>query len=366
VTTPTAQLGLLDLSVDLSVPEVYAGADFTLYLHIKNPFARSVWIQKVELSLPAQLSWVGPPLVGRSKARGTRAGKPLSMAKHWGLRRAIKSRHRQVSRLVEQQQSPKITVATRSIIQQTIDRLMHQIEQAESALGGRIARTEVSAFGDATINVYGGKSDELEIHAANSSTVNVYQDSDEPQRVPLASSLPEGTALEPGCTDVWTIRLGTKRTPFFIPAKYHLQLTVIYALEPPVKEPTGPAAEAPDQPAPSYRRIFSNTTAFTVPIRAALRNIVFGGAIGGIVGSIGRSIQDARTFPVLLHAQLGIALGSLFLAIILSGAGIIFTARKSDAQSFVTVEDFWGALLIGFVIGYSGTAAFSSITGIHT
>ena len=51
------QLGLLDLSVDLSVPEVYSGTDFTVYLHIKNPFAIPVWVRSVELSLPTQLEW---------------------------------------------------------------------------------------------------------------------------------------------------------------------------------------------------------------------------------------------------------------------------------------------------------------------
>jgi len=56
-TRPPPQLGLLDLSVDLSVPEVYSGTDFTLYLHIKNPVARPIWVQSVEPSLPTQLAW---------------------------------------------------------------------------------------------------------------------------------------------------------------------------------------------------------------------------------------------------------------------------------------------------------------------
>jgi hypothetical protein len=28
-------------------------------------------------------------------------------------------------------------------------------------------------------------------------------------------------------------------------------------------------------------------------------------------------------------------------------------ARKSDAQSFISVEDFWGGILIGLLIGYT-------------
>lgn len=56
----------------------------------------------------------------------------------------------------------------------------------------------------------------------------------------------------------------------------------------------------------------------------------------------GRSLQDAKTITELVNgAHRGPALGALVLAVILSGAAIVFAARKSDAQSFVTVEDFW-------------------------
>lgn len=43
--------------MDLSVPEVHSGTDFTVYLHIKNPFAIPVWVRTVELSQPTQLAW---------------------------------------------------------------------------------------------------------------------------------------------------------------------------------------------------------------------------------------------------------------------------------------------------------------------
>ncbi|MFD0346412.1 hypothetical protein ACFQ0M_10610 [Kitasatospora aburaviensis] len=62
---------------------------------------------------------------------------------------------------------------------------------------------------------------------------------------------------------------------------------------------------------------------------------------------------------------MGTTIGSLLLAVILSTAAIVFAARKSEAQSFVTVEDFWGGVLVGFLIGYSGTAAFAELTGVR-
>lgn len=183
---------------------------------------------------------------------------------------------------------------------------------------------------------------------------------DEPERVPLTGSLPKGVALQPGCTDVWTIRLGTGKNPFFLPAKYHLQLTAVYGQEPPDRR------ERNEEGSP-MRRVFSNTTSFTVPVKAALWKVMLGGVIGGAVGSIARSLQDAKTQQALLSTtNLSSTIGALVLAVILSGAAIVFSARKSEAQSFVTVEDFWGGLLVGFLIGYSGTAAFGNITQVNT
>ena len=56
---------------------------------------------------------------------------------------------------------------------------------------------------------------------------------------------------------------------------------------------------------------------------------------------------------------------SVVLAVLLSAIAIIFMARKSDAQPFISVEDFWGGLLIGFLVGYTGTSFFSEITHIE-
>lgn len=56
---------------------------------------------------------------------------------------------------------------------------------------------------------------------------------------------------------------------------------------------------------------------------------------------------------------------TLLVSVILSGIAIIFMVRKSDTQSFVSVEDFWGGLLIGFLVGYTGASFFQDLTGIN-
>jgi hypothetical protein len=62
------------------------------------------------------------------------------------------------------------------------------------------------------------------------------------------------------------------------------------------------------------------------------------------------------------HAPLQFV-GTVILAMILSAIAIIFLAGKSDAQSFISVEDFWGGILVGFMIGYTGTSFFAHSLG---
>ncbi len=344
------QRGLLDLSVDLSVPEVYSGSDFTVYLHVKNPFEVPVWISSVELSLPTRLEW-------RSTKESTEDSLPTLDEK--SAQKRINKLRREVRKLREQRDTisgdDEISRTRRTDIEDDIDRLDEDIRTATRILY-RSRETDLVAQGESSIR-YHGPSDRLNITAQGSSTVEVYSRS-EGERVSLIGSLPRGVAVEPGCTDVWTIRLRTGKSVFFFPAKYNLQFTVIYQ--------TQPLAENQDPDLPrgvsqeGLPRRYSNTTSFSVAIKAALWKVITGGVVGGFVGSVARILQNGREgYEGIVHA-----ISLLILSVILSGTAIVFAARKSDTQSFVTVEDFWGGVLVGFLIGYSGTSAFSELTGV--
>ena len=112
-------------------------------------------------------------------------------------------------------------------------------------------------------------------------------------------------------------------------------------------------------------RIFSNTVSHELSIRPSVRSMISGGAFGGAVGFVTRVLQvnpasEIQQFEREDYYTTGI---SDALAVILSCIAIIFMARKSDAQSFISVEDFWGRLLIGFLVGYTGTSFFQQLTG---
>ncbi|MGW4691503.1 hypothetical protein ACWEO1_03875 [Kitasatospora cineracea] len=337
------------------MPEVYSGTDFTLYLHVKNPFAQSTWIDSVELSLPTQL---------RQRPEG-----PSEPELAWRARRAerraiqeITARDRRIADLRDELADLADPSGPEG------RRIRRQVDEAEAAnrLSWLKVKSQLQVESDSGIvNIDGHLRNVRVVQHGGMINVTVR---DGNERVRLVGSLPPGAALEPGCTDVWTIRLGTGRGPLFIPAKYHLQLTVVYGFEArpaPVsahgwEQQPGPVGAAADR-----RRVFSNTTSFTVPVKSALRNVMLGGVCGGAAGSVARTLQDARGGDLFGHGHAGAAALSLVLSAILSWAAIIFSARKSEAQSFITVEDFWGGLLVGFLIGYSGTAAFTGMTGVE-
>lgn len=355
---PTSQLGLLDLSVDLSVPEIYAGTDFTLYLHVKNPFAVPVWIQTVEVSLPTQLKWLPAPALVAARKESDRAEKERS--------KRIRVRNKKVLKIRSRLAQLGPAAESREPLEHQLISLIEENDQDERQRDFATTEAQIKAAGDSRIEVNGVTARRISVDTSDRARIEIngIRWQDETERVPLAGSLPKGAALQPGCTDVWTIRIGSSRSPLFVPAKYNLQVTVIYALEA-IPERVESAEGEEEAVGAIDRRLFANTTAFTAQIKSAVSSVILGGVGGGVLGSFARSLQEAKTLGNLADHDLGSTLGALLLALILSGAAIVFSARKSDAQSFVTVEDFWGGLLIGFLVGYSGTAAFASLTGIH-
>ena len=52
-----ANAGLLDISVELSSEQIFAGSEFTVYVLLKNPFGRPLWVEEVSVSVPSQMYW---------------------------------------------------------------------------------------------------------------------------------------------------------------------------------------------------------------------------------------------------------------------------------------------------------------------
>ncbi|MFG2043909.1 hypothetical protein [Dactylosporangium sp. NPDC048998] len=331
--------GLLDLVVNLSSPQIFSGSDFALYLHVKNPFDRPVWIHRVVTNLPASVHQKlgDPPIIQR-------------IAKDDAQPEGIPAKIAAISKLIDEKRAALRSLekdGSDSDVSDHIIDLRSEItllEEQRVGMTSEASSITVSLRDGSSANVRAGNR-RVYVAARDGSMVTI-EGSGEQGYVTLRGSLPEGSALMPGCEDAMTITLTTRRSPFFLPAEYRLNLIVHYSFEPPDSKP----------------KIYSNTVPFTVAIRTAMLSVMLGSISGSIVGSIGRLLQQASGDLGSLDATS--ALVSLGLASILSMAAAVFSARKSETQSFVTIEDFWGGALVGFLIGYSGTAAFQDLTGV--
>lgn len=86
----------------------------------------------------------------------------------------------------------------------------------------------------------------------------------------------------------------------------------------------------------------------------------FGAVIGSVVGPLARGLRDQGP---AFFSSIGVAfLAGVALTAILSLVAVIYSSRKTgEAQPIVTVEDFWGGLLVGFLLGFLGNEFFGKL-----
>ena len=64
----------------------------------------------------------------------------------------------------------------------------------------------------------------------------------------------------------------------------------------------------------------------------------------------------------LFHKGQGQAEALMLIANIILGIIVVLIfRRKRDIQSILTIEDFWGGILLGFIIGYGGKSFIEEV-----
>jgi len=140
--------------------------------------------------------------------------------------------------------------------------------------------------------------------------------------------------LQPGDSVVHQFVLRTRGWLFFTPLTHAFQIQVNFATE----------------------GIRHNQT---IPFQLNIRATILAMAIGAIGGAIVGAWLKSLTTPVSPSAQP--IWRAMTVAVLAGFAVVVAFARKSNAQSLVSVEDFWGGALIGFSVGFFGFDQFSSL-----
>lgn len=151
---------------------------------------------------------------------------------------------------------------------------------------------------------------------------------------------PQPILLQPDDSIVKQFVFKTKSRWLFTPMAINLEIQVKYGVD--------------------YREHL-DTVRSELTIQADLMAVVAGAIFGGVTGYVVRylTITEAEKhfFPGFL------------LAIILSAMIVVAFARKSGVQKIITIEDFFGGLFLGFVVGYSdpeSTLGFIANNGTET
>lgn len=368
--------GLLDISVELSTPDLIAGNEFSIYVLLKNPYTVPVLIRNVTVSIPSEIQlpqWI------EAKTQSDVEEKKALDAK------SLAQQETEVQRTKLTQKIAESRVRVRSLqnelddmrkkIQETTDeKLKSQFQKEATVLEIEIEKEDIAQSDDdsllrrkrdtskASISFdEKAELDTLEIGDFSMMSLNFNKGAKigdlrvgtikigttSTREVNLESSLPKDTPLQPGDTAVYTIILKTKSNILFRPSQYKLHFNVAYH-------------------SGKESKLRVNTAVTNLSIRASISAIMAGALLGGfagfIAGYISRQLLSTTPFTDFLSLTTFFA---FFLSLILSGIAVVFIARKSETQSLISVEDFWGGILSGFLIGYSGVTAFQNLTGIQ-
>jgi len=116
----------------------------------------------------------------------------------------------------------------------------------------------------------------------------------------------------------------------------------------------------------TYRRegqLHTSTFELGFPYRPPLRSISLGAVFGAILGSTAKILKDSGP-DIMQQKPLGVVT-STALAIILSSIAVVYSSRRSnESQPVLTVEDVWGGMILGFLIGYLGNEFFQTIVPV--
>jgi hypothetical protein len=166
-------------------------------------------------------------------------------------------------------------------------------------------------------------------------------ESDEAVRLPKRFT---PVVIAPHCETVQYIPFKTSGWLLFKPTKLNISVQLRYRAY--IKNRTDADAFSDDR---------TQIVSASLDVRPTLTSMIAGGLFGAVLGTL------ARIFSQPVNPNYRVWFVTMFSAIVMSLIATILLSRKTGTQGFITVEDFFGAFVIGAIIGYTGTSYFNSI-----
>jgi hypothetical protein len=310
--------GALKLEVSASTPVVSAGTEFSIYVVIRNPFPVPVTIHSTETHIPVELSdelWRKQEQQKRQQEYNEQYNNEKTLSRKILL--ALNNWARNVYEGLQPSPSPRVAIAFSPEVQDLITRVKPNIYINEAVnvqrdfIGGNMEQWNLTFEGVPEKEIWRILYD-----------INEYRTG----RVPVV--------LLPGNSVVQHFVLKTTNWLTFTPIAHTFQIQVRYEMD-------------------------GNKHIDTVPYALSIRAATASSLIGAILGSVLGSLVNTN----VVFTDTGTALRALLTASIFAVIIVVAFARKNSVQQIVSVEDFWGGMFIGFLVGYSGESFVSSIIG---
>jgi len=162
----------------------------------------------------------------------------------------------------------------------------------------------------------------------------------ESEDVDLERPIPKHIPLQPGNVASFTISVRAKDSLIFTPTKYRLQFNVAFHFG-------------------EQEMLHVTSISHSVTVRAPAKSVLIGAGVGSIAGFFARFLANPTIVNSATDGFLKFAL-----SIILGLVAVVFMSRKSEKQSFISIEDFWGGMVIGFLVAYSGAEAIGDVMNV--
>ncbi len=336
-TTAGTSRGDLQIQVSTSKPTNVAGEEFSVFVVISNPYEVPITLYSVETQIPVELIDVAERQ--RRKAaimkdvEDERERKDEEERQHppQGLAQVINSLtsfgilNEAVNQVLTQWLlNIRMAGEPENRIAQAV--AASEVKQSAKKLDLKIQQDVHSIEGGSVVGAQTGRyqTTEFVIESASSKTID--------KLLWRMNAFKQGLTpilMQPGDSVVKQFIFRTKHWLLFTPLAHSMQIQVRFNVD---------------------DRDHLDTVPFSLSIQAAITATMIGAVIGGLIGGLARILTDTTGGTSGLQAQLI----SLMLAVILSAVTVVSFARKSGAQQIVSIEDFYGGLFLGFLIGFLG------------
>ena len=150
--------------------------------------------------------------------------------------------------------------------------------------------------------------------------------------------------LQSGNSAVQIFTIRSKRSILFTPSVYALHLQIEYEVDGVINH---------------------DVIDHSFFIGASLSSMIIGSIIGGTMGHVVKDIFNNGLILNFINSfnftsaipYILILIANISLAIIT----VIVFSRKKDVQPIFAIEDFWGGILLGFIVGYTGKSFIEQI-----